>query len=114
MSAAVVSHPITVLAPGPERRGLTTEFFDRGNHHKARLPVSAEYDGQEFSSPRIDFSDYSRMSTQQHKQSGERRLPTPEWALRPDLLRSVLVHYVERRVGFRKPTPGTESERLAL
>jgi hypothetical protein len=113
MSAAVVSHQITVLAPGPIRKELTSEFFDRGHRAFARYPVSAEFDGEEFSSPGLAFEDYTRMSTQQHKQSAERRLPTPEWALRPDLLRKVLVHYVERRAGFLKPTPGTESERLA-
>jgi hypothetical protein len=113
VSAAVIQPHLTVCAPGAERRELTTEFFDKGNHHKVTLPVSAEFDGQEFSSPRIDFSDYSRMSTQQHKQSGERRLPTPKWALKPDLLRKVLVHYVERRANIvHKPQPGTESERL--
>jgi hypothetical protein len=112
VSAAIQPH-VTICPPGPIRKELTTEFFDKGERVSGRYPVSAEFDGKEFSSPNLAFEDYSRMSTQQHKQSGERRLPTPAWALRPDLTRAVVVHYVERRAGFRKPTPGTERERLA-
>jgi hypothetical protein len=112
VSAAVVSHPITVLLPGPARPELTTEYFDKGNRSTKMMPISAEYTGGEFSSPGIAFEDYSRMATIIHKQSGERRLPTPEWVLRPDLLRQILVNYLERRAGFHKAQPGTDRERL--
>jgi len=111
MSAAAVPH-ITVLPPGPERAELTIEHFDRNRHGTTRFPVSAEYDGESWSSPGIDFSDYSRMSTQQRKQSGERRLPTPVWSVNQSLLRAVLVRYLEKRAMLIKPQPGTEQERM--
>lgn len=112
-AAAVVSHPITVLPPGPARPELTNAYCDRHFRYQGKRPVSAEYDGAGFQSPGISFEDYSRMATIQHKQSGERRLPTPQWALRPDLLRSVIVHFVERRAALgKKAQPGTERERL--
>ena len=112
VSAAVAIPRITVCPPGPARPELTTEFFDKGHRVTGRAPVSAEFDGSDFSSPGIAFEDYSRMYTQQRKQSGERRLPTPTWSMRPDLTRAVVVHFVERRAGFRNPLPGTERERL--
>ena len=112
-AAAVVSHPITVLPPGPERKELTTELLDRGRTY-AHAPVSAQVNGEgAWESPGIDFSDYGRMYSFNQKLEACRRLDTPEWALRPALLRQVIVHYVERRAGFKKPLPGTERERLA-
>ena len=59
----------------------------------------------------IDFSDYTRMSTFTHKQAGERRLPTPEWALNDELLRDVLVRYMEARADIKQGT-GSLAERL--
>jgi hypothetical protein len=114
VSAAIAMQPhVTVLPPGPQRAELTTEFFDRGERVSGRYPVSARAEaGEEFSSPGIAFEDYSRMHQQQRKQSGGRRLPTPAWALRPDLCRAVIVHYIERRANINKPQPGTERERL--
>jgi hypothetical protein len=112
MSAAAIQPRITVLPPGPERAELTIEHFDRNRHGTTRFPVSAEYDGESWSSPGIDFSDYSRMSTQQRKQSGERRLPTPVWSVNQSLLRAVLVRYLEKRAMLIKPQPGTEQERM--
>lgn len=53
------------------------------------------------------------MSTQQRKQSGERRLPTPVWAISNTLLRRVLVSFMEERAGFRKKKQkGSLKERL--
>jgi hypothetical protein len=77
--------------------------------------VSAEIDGDgEWSTPGLDFCDYARMNTQQRKQSGERRLPTPEWANDWSKLRSLVVRAWELRAGFNYPRPGTEKERLAV
>ena len=78
------------------------------------MPISADYKGEgEFESPGIDFPDYGRMYSFDHKLEAHRRLDTPPWALRQDLLRAVIVHFVERRAQFKKPLPGTERERLA-
>ena len=113
MTPAFAIQPrVTLLPAGPARPELTTEFFDKGHRVTGRYPVSAEFDGEDFSSPGLAFEDYSRCHVQQRKQSGERRLPTPAWALRPDLLRQVIVHFVERRAEFYQPQPGTERERL--
>jgi hypothetical protein len=77
-------------------------------------PVSAEFHGgDEWSSNGIDFSDYARCGTQQRKQSGGRRLPTPEWALKPEMLRKVIVRMMEKRALYISPQPGTDTERLA-
>lgn len=60
----------------------------------------------------IAYDDYRGMHRYRHKPSGERRLPTPDWALDDTLLRPLIVAYVEDRaaVGIG---PGTLSERLA-
>jgi hypothetical protein len=52
------------------------------------------------------------MQTYQHKQSAERKLPTPTWAVNDAALREVLAVYMEKRAGIR-PGTGTLSERLA-
>src|SRR5216683_470188 len=62
---------------------------------------------------RIAFEDYSRMSSYQRKPSGERRLPTPEWALDDSKLRELLVVFMEERCGI-KNSQGTLLERLEL
>src|SRR5258708_1456225 len=107
--ATAAAIQITYLPPGPERPEL---HFNRRLHVEARYPVSAEFKaGGQVESTGIGFEDYGRMHTQAHKQSGERRLPTPRWALDNDLLCKVLVAYVESRARFHGA--GTEQERLA-
>jgi len=74
------------------------QFGDRRPH-----PVSAESDGQgSFTTPGISFDDFSRMSTMQRKTTGERRLPTPSWAVNDKELQHLLVIFIEERTGFRK------------
>jgi hypothetical protein len=75
-------------------------------------PVSARKTVDGWTSPGIAFEDYTRMSTQQRKQSGERRLPTPPWALNDKMLRLLLVTFMEERAGFRKKQKGNLRERL--
>lgn len=75
-------------------------------------PVKARRIVDGWSSPGIDFSDYARMQTHQRKQSGERRLPTPKWAVNDTMLRALLVSFMEERAGFRKEQKGTLLERL--
>ena len=82
-----------------------------------QYPVSAEYTPTGWESPGIAYEDYARMSTQQHKQSGERRLPTPQWAVNDEMLRTLLLHFMERRayrgaVAHRKKPTGTPEERM--
>ena len=60
----------------------------------------------------ISFDDYGFMQTHQRKQSAERKLPTPTWAVNDAALREVLVSYLERRAVIR-PGTGTLRERLA-
>lgn len=45
----------------------------------------------------ITFPDYSRMHVYRRKDMRERRLPTPLWAMKDDLLRRLLVTYLEQR-----------------
>lgn len=65
-------------------------------------PVSALMTADGWLSTGISFDDYGRMSVQQRKQSGERRLATPIWAMNNALLRRVLIAFMEERAGFRK------------
>lgn len=105
-TAAVAIHK---LPPGPERPELHFQEHIAGRQH---LPVSAEFHGESFESPGIDWSDYRRMQTVERKLAPARRLETPQWALRNDLLRSVLVRFVEYRAGLRRHQMGPERERL--
>jgi hypothetical protein len=99
---------VNVIPAGPERQGLR---FDQ-RIVRPRFPVQADFDGEGFTSTGLAYEDYARMSTQHHKQSGERRLSTPDWAFNDSLLRSLLVRYLENRAGLRRHQPGNEKERL--
>lgn len=66
-------------------------------------PVSAETE--------ISYDDYSRMGVHQHKASGERRKPTPTWAVNFPALLDLLVRFMERRAQLR-PGEGALQERL--
>lgn len=80
---------------------------------RKRLPVSAEFDADgEAVSIGIAFDDYVKMHTIQRKLSGERRLPTPSWAVNQSELRSLLVHFFERRAGIRYHGNGSDVQRL--
>lgn len=85
----------------------TAQFADRKQY-----PVDARKTVDGWVSTGIDFSDYARMGTQQRKQSGERRLPTPTWAVNDAQLQELLVTFMEERAGLRKKK-GTLAERLA-
>jgi hypothetical protein len=77
---------------------LNNPSFDRYQFDGTRrreYPASAKY--------RLSFQDYSAMQTQQHKQSGERRLPTPAWALSDKLLAEIIVLFMEKRLYIRDP-----------
>lgn len=72
----------------------TPQFADRKQY-----AVSARFAAHgEVESTGIDFSDYQRCGTIQHKRSGERRFPTPRWAVNDELLRLLLVCFLEERM----------------
>lgn len=59
----------------------------------------------------LSYQDFQSMQTFQRKQSGERRLPTPLWAINDALFRKLLVTFMEGRLGLR-PGKGTIIDRL--
>lgn len=81
-------------------------------HIEPMYPVSARKTVDGWLSTGIAFEDYSRMGTQQRKPSGERRLPTPTWAVNDKLLQELLVNFMEERASIRRKH-GTLQERLA-
>lgn len=61
----------------------------------------------------LAFSDFQSMHIQRRAKVKERRLPTPKWAVRDDMLRELLVVHLEERF-YIKPTAGFNLvERLA-
>ena len=60
----------------------------------------------------LAFSDFSKMHVQRREKTQERRLPTPRWAVRDDLLRELLVTYLEERFYCRPAAGLTLMERL--
>jgi hypothetical protein len=75
---------------------LANPSFDRWAFDGKRVhPVSI--------ATRLSFQDYSGMQTYTKKQSGQRRLETPQWAVNDVFLRELLVAYLENRAGIRKP-----------
>ena len=53
------------------------------------------------------------MYTHTRKQFSNRQLDVPIWALNDELMRKLIVRFVENRGGYRYPQPGTDAERLA-
>src|SRR2546427_11953699 len=98
---------ITRCPPAPQRNGLT--FDQHAGAARAMYPVSVRFAaGGEVESPGLSFTDYSRMGTQSRKSCGERRLPTPVWALDPAKVRALIVRTMEVRAGLHEPQRGTE------
>lgn len=61
---------------------------------------------------RLSFQDFSRMSVHHREEIQERRLPTPIWAIRDEMLRELLVVHLEERFYVRKSEGLTLAERL--
>jgi hypothetical protein len=62
----------------------------------------------------LSFNDFERMHVQRAGDTQpERRLPTPEWALRDELTQLVLVVYLEERFYTTRHRTGTLLQRLA-
>ena len=66
------------------------------------LPISARITATGWISNGISFDDFARMQTQTRKTSGERRLPTPAWAMSNAMLRRVIVTFMEERAFSKK------------
>lgn len=104
--------PITLCPPGAARNAKLDLFV--GGAHRV-LPVqeaSFNADG-DVESNGIDWSDYSRMQTQQHKlDSG--RVAKANWTANDVMLRKALVRYLEVRANNDLCTqqPGSDTERL--
>ena len=65
-------------------------------------PVSAHITATGWLSNGLSFQDYSSMHIRTRKSCGERRLPTPAWALNNPMLRRVLVAFLEERAFSKK------------
>ena len=76
-------------------------------------PVSARITASGWISNGIDFESYARMQTTTRKTAGERRLPTPDWAMNNPMLRRVLVRFMEERA-FSKKERGTFTKDTGL
>lgn len=89
-------------SPGATMREPRFDTFVFGN--RRAKPVSAHYTREGWESTGIDWADYKRMGAQVRRQSNERRLPTPLWALNDRQLRKLIVTAMEERAGIKKPT----------
>ena len=67
------------------------------------LPVHASYMGEdEYVSTGLSYEDYTRCHSFTHKQSGERRLLTPRWAVNDDKFIRLITYYIENRAFSKK------------
>jgi hypothetical protein len=80
---------------------------------EAVQPVSAKMTATGWISNGISFDDYSRCHTITRKTAGERRLPTPDWAMSNAMLRRVLTRFMEERA-FSKKERGTFAKDTGL
>lgn len=69
--------------------------------------------GEPESTTGIAFEDYSRMRQIAGATPAFRHRPAPSWARNNSQLRELIVHFMERRAGYREPQAGTHVERLA-
>lgn len=75
--------------------------FDRHSFDGRRSRPVKRYTSKDENVLGISFEDYGKMGAQQRKQSGERRLETPKWALNNKLLQKLLVAFMEERTGIK-------------
>ena len=81
----------------------TVPSFDKSQFAgRNQYPVGASLTATGWLSNGVSFEDYNRMSTHKRKTSGERRLPTPAWAMNDSALRRVLVAFMEERAFSKK------------
>jgi len=82
---------------------MAKDKFDRHQFAGRKSnPVNARVGVDGWVTTGLSFDDYSRCQTSQRKTTGERRLPTPLWAMNNPLLRRVLVCFMEERAFSKK------------
>src|SRR5258708_232347 len=93
----------------------TNPRFDKyafaGRRTKA---ISATKTKTGWDSTGIAFADFQQMHVMRREKVQERRLPTPNWAIRDDLLRQLIVVYLEERFYVRPNETLTLVERLQV
>lgn len=105
---------ITYCPPSPQNHNL---HFDKGQFGSRRqYPVEAHYVGHgDWASTGIDFDSYRRMGVEQRKTRGDRRLPTPAYALNEQKLRETVIRYIEIRAGLlHRKLPYTLEQRMLI
>lgn len=80
--------------------------FDQHQFLRRIRPVSSE--------TKLSWQDFGACQIHVRKQSGERRLLTPEWAVNDKLLRQVIVRFMEKRAMIRRNPHLLIHERLAV
>lgn len=100
-----------VKCPPAAAHGVLPEepaFGDR-----KQMPVSAAvHAGGEFTSLGLSFDNYHFMQTRLRKKHGERRLPTPSWAVNRSEMARLIVRFWELRADLRYPGTGSLKDRL--
>lgn len=86
--------------------------FDEHAFAKRTKAVVATPTADGWDSPGISFQDFGSMRVLRRSNGRVRRLPTPEWAVRDDLLREILLLSAENRMYIRNHA-GTDEERMA-
>jgi hypothetical protein len=74
--------------------------FDESQFSKRPLPIRVKFTPTGWLTVGIDFE--SHLSLKQRKAAGERRKPTPTWALNNAMLRRVIVAFMEERAFSKK------------
>jgi hypothetical protein len=109
---------ITYCPPAPENQKLHFDRHAFSSRHQYAVEanyVGANNGSEGWKSTGIDFESYSRMGTKRRKQRGERRLPTPAYALDNNKQQAVIIRYLEIRAGFqRRRLPYTLHQRTQI
>lgn len=97
--------------PAPAH-GLLPDEPAFGNAYQQK-PVSARFGAHgEMTGTGFAFEDYNRAQTRRRKTCGERRLPTPSWAVNRSEMQQLIVRFWERRADVYIAGKGSLEERL--
>jgi hypothetical protein len=95
--------------PAPQTVHFDTHIFA----DQKSQPVHAEKTFDGYRTTGISFEDYTSMNIRVRKQSNERRVATPVWAVNTEALRTLLVRFMEGRAGWAQVVrTGTLKDRL--
>lgn len=87
--------------------------FDRYQFEKAPQLVETSFTEDGFQTTGISWDDvHNGMHMTKAGKPVQRRLQTPAWALNDELLREILLRFIEERALFRQPQTGTPAQRL--